>query len=49
MSTLSAGSQRCSGAIKGFTLNLAAPGNIPALKGLFGYLSKCPEVKYTVK
>ncbi|KAI9528788.1 hypothetical protein NQZ68_017387 [Dissostichus eleginoides] len=33
----------CSGAVEGLTLNLAAPGNIPALKGLFGYLSKFPE------
>lgn len=46
---LQAPTTRCSGAVKGCALNLAAPGNIPALKGLFGYLSKCPEVKYTVK
>lgn len=37
------------GVAKGFTLNLPALGNIPTLKGLFGYLCKCPEVKYTIK
>lgn len=50
-STLPAGTHGAHkrGAVEGFTLNLAAPGNIPALKGLFGYLSKCPEAKYTVR